>query len=181
MRALPLLWVLACQGEGYRGQSDGVPSAPYAGLSEGASWTWALSPGEELPAEDELVRGRVEGDEIILRQGARYADGLDWGSLRLTTEEGLTLRAWDLDGDSGQRPLLLCPADLEQGSRIEQGSWSCEAALWTPQETFFGTFERALVLTCEGSGPAGTWAFAEDVGLIYLQTGDVELSLVAPW
>lgn len=172
----------ACNGEGFRGDGfSGVLAEDYHGISEDAAWTWTDTPGEELADESLLLRGRVEDGEIRIRRGARYADGEDWGTVKLDVVEGLTLRSWELGGSSGQGPLLLCPAEVAADSRIEQGGWACDAAIWTPQDTFFGTFEQALVLTCEGDGPAGTWAFAEGVGLIHLATGDTELSLVAPW
>ena len=104
------------------------------------------------------------------------------GGISFSTDQGLRLKSMELAGVSVGEERLLAPALVEQGSVVAQGSWRCDVSIDEEIETFYAVFDRTLVSTCEGNQlPAGTWVFAEDMGLVAIISNTTTLELVAPW
>jgi hypothetical protein len=180
-----MLWfLLACSGsgDGVFGSSSGVSA--YSGLWEGGSWTWRTEILDDgaLQDETELLRGKFVGDGVIgLRRGERWADAEDVGELLFTqTDEGLWFDGWSLDGASGQGGKLL-EADPEPNELVVASGGQCVTFVGDTVETFYGVVEFALRAECSGGDGAGSYAFAQDVGLVQLDRDDLFLDLVAPY
>ncbi len=154
----------------------------FLGFDGDGAWTWRDDGSAETPDEASLLHGREASGGIELRRGTRWADAEAAGQLGLVHDAGLALDDWSLGGASG-RGGPLAPQLLEDGGRVVDGKWSCTTSLDAEIETFYAVFDRTLVLDCQGAPgfPAGTWTFAEDIGLVKVESTDVVLDLVAPW
>jgi hypothetical protein len=172
----------ACKGDdvdlsaGERAVGDFFPLA-------GASWTWRDDGSDDEPDQETLLHARATGGgEVGIRRGSRWADGADVGTLTFDLSTGLTLASWDLPDASGAGNRRLAPAIVQTGSNVVTGARSCQSALGVEVETFYAVFDRTLVVTCDGAQfPAGTWVFAEGVGLVAMDADALPIELVAPW
>lgn len=162
------------------GQKDASRWLPLAG--DGA-WTWRDDGADTTPDEETLLHGREVGQgHIEIRRGARWADAAVVGGITFSTEDGIRLKALELGDTTMNGARDLAPSLVEEGAVVSDGSWRCEVTLGEEIETFYAVFDRTLVSTCEGNKlPAGTWVFAEDMGLVAIFANDATLDLVAPW
>jgi hypothetical protein len=174
------LW--GCDG-GAMGTSDGLITADYNGLVDGASWTWRDDvSAEELPAEEALLRGRYVGEGIIeIRRGERFADAEPWGFLEFDTSEGLALVAWELGEVVGEGRTPLSDDRIVDEQLVVSGRAQCVGQTFMTHDTFYATFDAAVRFDCAGGGLPGVYIFAKTVGLVSLRTNSVTLDLVAPW
>lgn len=186
-RLLPLalaagLGVGGCDG-GSTGTSDGLITADYNGLVDGASWTWRDDVStDELPAEEALLRGRYVGEGIIeIRRGARFPDAEPWGFLEFDVSEGLALVAWELGDVVGEGRTPLSEDRIVDEQLIVAGRAQCVGQTFMTHDTFYATFDAAVRFDCAGGGLPGVYVFAKTVGLVSLRTNNVTLDLVAPW
>lgn len=180
LAALLTLW--GCDG-GATGSSDGLITADYSGLVDGATWTWRDDVStDELPAEEELLRGRYVGEGVIeLRRGERFADAEPWGFLEFDTSEGLALTAWELGEVSGEGRTPLSEERILDDQLVVAGRAQCVGQTFMTHDTFYATFDAAVRFDCAGGGLPGVYVFAKSVGLVSLRTSSVTLDLVAPW
>lgn len=175
---------MACSGE-----SSGLGGEPlvsdYTMLEEGASWTYrddSLGPESETPDEDLLLHARHTGDGVVeFRRGARWADGSDEGKLVWSEKNGLSLVEWDLGEAQGSGDLFMSEEVPEREAVTMSGKYSCTTRMDAPIDTYYGTFELALVFDCTGGGMGGTYAFAYGWGLVQVDAGGIVLDLVGPW
>lgn len=180
-----MLGLLACAGQDPLFGSQDIQD--WSGLWDGASWTWrgdAVGRAEETLAPDAatLTLGQHLGDgRIELRLGSRWADADTVGELIFSDDAGITLESWDAQGSSGTGPLRISEPELEDGITAFSPTYSCTLDTNEHVETWYGDFEFAAVFDCTGAGMSGSWVFAENVGLIQAQVGDIQLDLVAPY
>lgn len=179
MRAALLLGLplLACnRREPYENiDPEAAVISDYHGLEDGASWIYRDDGADTEPEESSLLRAQLSSDTIELRRGARWADADPVGHLSWSWDDGLTLTGWSLpSGTEGASEVLV------SGEIIEFAE-GCE--YFIPEEgwpTYHGTFEDAVVFSCT-EPLAVELAFGLGVGLVWLQTDDDTLDLVAPW
>lgn len=178
---LPLSLV-AC-GDGAKTATGEQAVSNWLPLDGEGAWTWRDDGADTAPDEATLLHGRDVGQgRIEIRRGPRWADADVVGGISFSTDQGLRLKAMELAGVSVGEERLLAPALVEQGSVVAQGSWRCDVSIDEEIETFYAVFDRTLVSTCEGNQlPAGTWVFAEDMGLVAIISNTTTLELVAPW
>lgn len=178
---LAALGLVACGG-GAQGAGGDRSLDRYLGFDGDGAWTWRDDGLVEEPDEATLLHGREGASGIELRRGSRWADAEPAGYFGLVVDGGLALDGWALGADSGGARRPMANALLEDGARVVDGDWTCTTTLDAEIETFYAVFDRTLVLECEGGGfPAGTWAFAEDIGLVSVVGQGATLELVAPW
>jgi hypothetical protein len=172
----------ACKGDDVDLSAGERAVADFLPLS-GASWTWRDDGSDEAPDEETLLHAwATGGGEVGIRRGSRWADGDEIGTLTFDLSSGLTLAAWDLPGASGSGGRRLAPAIVKTGTRVVTGARVCQSTLGVEVETFYAIFDRTLVITCDGSQfPAGTWVFAEGIGLVAMDADALPIELVAPW
>ena len=164
--------------------SDGQKEASrWLPLDGEGAWTWRDDEAQTPPDEDTLLHGRDMGQgRIELRRGPRWADAAVIGDITFSVEDGIVLEGLALDDISMGAARPLAPALVEEGAVVSDGSWRCTVGLEEEVETFYAVFDQTLVSTCEGNQlPAGTWVFAEDMGLVAVFAGNRTLDLVAPW
>lgn len=172
-----LLGLLACnRREPYENiDPEAAGISEYHALEEGASWIYRDDQGDSEPDEESLLRAQLSGDTVELRRGARWADAEPVGALSWAWDDGLTLTGWSLpSGDAGDDAVFVSGEIIE----FAEG-----CAYTVPEEgwpTYHGTFEAAVVFTCT-EPLAVELAFGLGAGLIWLQTDDDTLDLVAPW
>jgi len=190
----------ACNSGRFSESAIGVQD--FHGLVLGASWTWRddtlaaqyeePEDGGELevadePAAEQLLKGRLEGDTIVIRRGARFPDGADEGHLQFDTGAGLALVSWDFAGMTGDTWLPLVYDDTAWEDTVQSAAWSCTYNRVDAVRTWYAVFEDTLQITCSGGeGPAATWTFARDRGLVRLDSlegdgGAILLDLVGGW
>ena len=190
--ALPLLLLLtACGEDPLAGtvMEQGLPASAFHTLGEGRSWIYRDDDSDEDPDEEQLLRAQDVGEgRLELRRGSRWADAEPAGHIAWTTERGeLWLSSWELpDGTEGAGGFRMADADPEDGELTSgDGGWRCDLTRQEDgQETWYGTFEGALIIDCVGGndGLGGRYAFGVGAGLVYLETEDgYLLDLVAPW
>jgi len=163
-----------------------VRISDYVPLDEGGAWTYrddANGDSEGLPDDDELVLAQVvEGGEIGLRRGSRWADAVPLGWMVWDVEDGLALEAFsygELEGSQSHRFAQDSPL---VNTEVTDGEWSCETERLATFETWYGEYEHILKITCNGSEVlGGNWFFAKNIGLIRVQGEAFDLDLVAPW
>lgn len=174
---------LAACGDGAKTATGEKDVANWLPLDGEGAWTWRDDGADTAPDEQTLLHGRDMGQgRIEIRRGPRWADADVVGGVTFSTEQGLRLEAMELAGESLGDARLLAPALVEQGSVVSQGAWRCDVTIDEEIETFYALFDRTLVSTCEGNRlPAGTWVFAEDMGLVAIISETTTLDLVAPW
>jgi hypothetical protein len=184
-----LLFGFSCGGSLTPSQTVSSPDIEmYHGLEEGATWTYRddglvwTDTGFELD-EELLLRASYLGEGLIeFRRGARWADGTPYGSLELTTTDGLALSAWDLPIGQGAGEYPFSNATVEVDGTVS-GDWSCKTS--DPEEgidTYYALFENVYVFSCSGGGPEGEYVFAMNTGLVKVSIGEnYTLELVAPW
>lgn len=182
-RALALVPGLLACADGAKTATGEQDVANWLPLDGGGAWTWRDDGADTAPDEQTLLHGRDVGEgRIEIRRGPRWADAAVVGGFTFSTSAGLRLEALELAGIRTEEPRLLAPAVVEQGAAVSQGAWRCEIAIDEEIETFYARFDRTLVSTCEGNQlPAGTWVFAEDMGLVAVFSETTTLDLVAPW
>jgi hypothetical protein len=149
---------------------------------EGA-WTWRDDEQDTAPHEATLLHGRDMGQgRIEIRRGSTWADAELVGEIGFSTDDGLRLESLDLAGRTVGQPRLLAPALVQDAAVVSQNGWSCDVTINEEIDTFYALFDRTLVSRCEGNQlPAGTWVFAEDMGLVAIRSRTIKLELVAPW
>ncbi|MCK6520979.1 hypothetical protein L6R49_05985 [Myxococcota bacterium] len=183
-RLLPLTLIVCwgC-GDGVRGTSDGLLTADYNGLVDGATWTWRDDVStDELPDEAELLRGRYVGEGVIeIRRGERFADAEPWGFLEFDTSEGLALVAWELGEVTGEGRTPLSGDRILDDQLNVSGRAQCVGQTYMTHDTFYATYDAAVRFDCAGGGLPGVYIFSKGVGLVALRTNSVTLDLVAPW
>jgi hypothetical protein len=174
------LW--GCDG-GATGTSDGLITADYSGLVDGASWTWRDDVStDELPAEEELLRGRYVGEGLIeIRRGERFADAEPWGFLEFDVSDGLALVAWELGEVVGEGRTPLSEDRIVDEQLVVAGRAQCVGQTFMTHDTFYATFDAAVRFDCAGGGLPGVYIFAKSVGPVSIRTNAVTLDLVAPW
>lgn len=179
---LGALLLVGC-GDGAKTATGEKEVARWLPLDGGGAWTWRDDGADTAPDESTLLHGRDVGQgHIEIRRGPRWADADVVGGITFSTDGGLQLEALSLAGTEMARARPLAPALVEDGSVVTDGTWRCDVTVDEEIETFYAIFDRTLVSTCEGNKlPAGTWVFAEDIGLVAIFANDTTLDLVAPW
>jgi len=158
--------------------------ADYHGLSTDASWAYRDDGNTvDSPVESEIVRARHLGDGVVdFRRGSRWADGRTEAVLDYALDAEFILQAWDIAGLEGEAELPLGSDQPEHGQSVSADGWKCKTATRGVGTTYYGVFEDVVQYDCSGdAGPAGSFIFALDVGLVHFQIGDYTLDLVAPW
>lgn len=179
-----MIALLACAGDD--GPRPGeTPVSAYTMLEEGHSWTYrddSLGPEAESPDETLLLHARYVGDGTVeFRRGTRWADATDEGKLVWSEEEGLALVEWDLGSVSGSGKVAMSDEVPEGGAVVDSAKHSCTTNTGSPVDTYYGSFELALVFTCTGGEMAGAYAFAYSWGLVQVESEGITLDLVGPW
>jgi hypothetical protein len=180
-----VILLLACSGTEGTTAGGSVLVADYVMLGDGTSWTYrddALGPESDSPAEEELLHARHVGDGVVeFRRGLRWADAIEEGKLVWSEADGLTLVEWDLGEAQGSGEIFMSAEVPEQMAMTVSGKYTCTTFMDAPVDTYYGTFELALVFDCNGGGMGGTYAFAYGWGLVQVDAGGIVLDLVGPW
>jgi len=164
------------------GEEGAVPIASYHGLGGDNAWTWRDDGDTGEPDADELLKAQLDGDVMDIRRGSRWVDGRSEGTLEWSTQGGLFLESWDINGEYGEGPLPFLLDGTSWGVAVGEGDWLCSNAQSTDLATWYAVFPDAVVFTCKGeSGLGGTWAFARGYGLVAVDADSLQLDLVAAW
>ncbi len=186
IRILPLcvLLVLGCDKDENQAVAITNYIADYHGLEDGAAWAYRDDGiTDESPAESDLLRARYLGDGVMdFRRGSRWADARSEATLDFDLDVEFKLQAWDFAGVEGEEDLALGTDQPAQGQSVIGDEWFCSTQMGGLGVTYYGIFEDIVQYDCEGAaGPAGTFIFANGVGLVHFTDGDYTLDLVAPW
>lgn len=185
--ALALL-AAACDEDPNAGGGGAFAISEY--FAGATAWTWRdpsgdADSGDTAVTLDDAALLRAEmGDDGVMevRRGARFADGTKVGSLTwdpVATDLVLAAWSWGSDG-SGDSTFLARNGGLP-GETVANLQGSCVADTADGLETYYGTFEYALVCTCTGThSPDGSYWFAKGFGLVKADTTEFSLDLVAP-
>ena len=158
--------------------------ADYHGLEEGATWAYRDDGvTDESPEESQILRARYMGDGVVdFRRGSRWPDERTEAELDYDLDAEFKLQAWDFAGQEGATELPLGTDQPVNGQSVIADDWLCATTTDGVGVTYYGVFEDIVQYDCQGSsGPAGTFIFALDVGLVRFESEDYTLDLVAPW
>ncbi len=179
------LLLLAC-GNGEGPGSVTQTWGEYAGLDEGAAWSWREtadvldSGGADIT---EAIRGRHTGDGYVeMRLGDPWADAIDLGFLQWDIADGIVLSGWRLGGAESGTPRAFVRTGTEPGEAVSENGFGCLTSRPSePRTVYYATFEDVVEFDCQGD-PAleGLWVFARGHGLIYVSAGIADWELIAP-
>ena len=185
-RYVPLLVValIGCSHPKSTSVTESIDIADFHGFASGAAWSYR-DDGivDEAPEDDDLLRTRYIGGALDFRRGARWADAESTAEAAFyLTDDEFGLSGWDLGPYSGSQRLPLTSTTPAEGQTIKASGWSCVTNRKIEVETYYGFFPDVIQFECEGNaGPAGSWTFAKDIGLVSYVGDEYDLSLVAPW
>ena len=173
------------------GNQDGPGSvtshwSEYAGLEEGAAWSWREAGAAEDTGSADIataIRGRHTGDGYVeLRLGDPWADASALGFLQWDTTDGIALSAWTIGGASGDTPRTFVPDGTEPGETVSADGFSCLVTIPAePRVVYYASFDDVVQAECEGDDAlAGLWVFARGHGLVYVSSGVAEWEFIAP-
>jgi len=163
-------------------EQEVVPITAYHGLNGDNAWTWRDDGDTGEPDPDELLKAQLDDGVMDIRRGSRWVDGRKEGILEWSTDGGLYLERWDINGEYGEGPLPFLVDGTSWGSAVAEGDWLCSNEKSTSAETWYAVFPDAVVFTCKGeSGLGGTWTFAQGYGLVAVDADSILLDLVAAW
>ncbi len=172
-----------CGGGETPGGDATLDLAAYVPLDGSRTWTWRDDGGEDAPADEALVRGRVDADGAIeLRRGLVWSDGAAAGTIRLALDAGLVLEELAVGEAAVEGPVRLADALPEDGDRNIAHGWTCATALGVEVDTFYALYDDALRFDCEdGGGAAWSFGFGAGAGPVRVEGPGLVLDLVAPW
>jgi len=182
-----LIWLLGLTACGEQGADGDIVQGfigDYHGLYDGASWAYRDDAVTDAsPREAEVLRARYTGEGLLdFRRGSRWPDAHTEATLRFDLGSFFTLESWDFAGFEGEATLKLGTSQPAGGQSVSGDSWFCRTSLEEEVSTYYGVFLETVKYSCEGSaGPAGSFIFAKDIGLVYFESEDYVLDLIAPW
>lgn len=172
-----MIWLLLGCGGGGTGGVAPFDLAQMSALDR--AWTWRDDAEDTLPPDAAaLLHGQGGEGGVELRRGERWEDAEPAGRLGLGLEGDLVLDGWSLDGAGEETRVVLVADGATDGDSVSTGSVTCTAARAEPFTTWYATFDPVMDVDC------GEWmhlVFAEDFGLVWMRSGEVELDLVAPY
>ena len=164
--------------------TESIDIADFHGFASEAAWSYR-DDGivDEAPDDDDLLRTRYIQGSLDFRRGARWADSEPTAEISFyLSDDEFGITDWVLGEDSGSQRLPLTSTTPAEGQTIKASGWSCETIRKIEVETYYGFFPDVIQFECEGNtGPAGSWTFAKDIGLVSYIGDEYDLSLVAPW
>jgi len=164
--------------------TEKIDISDFHGFSSEAAWSYR-DDGivDEAPEDTELLRTRYVQGSLDFRRGARWADAEQAAEIAFyLTDDEFGISAWDMGPYAGSARLPLTSTAPKEGQTVKASGWSCETSRDLEIETYYGYFPDVIQFECEGNtGPAGSWTFAKDMGLVSYVGDEYDLSLVAPW
>ena len=175
-----ILLLVGCDAFG--GNAAGVNLSGYAGLDDGASWTWRDDEDSGIPDSEELIHGQHDGSgNVELRRGVQWGTAEPTGNFALDVSDGLALKSWSWEDDGSDSTLPFGKKGVVEGDVTYDGDWRCVLSLPDGVDTFYARYSDVAEFECAGGSLPGTFDFAKGVGLVRLRTKVVALSLVAPY
>jgi len=181
---LALLLVLGCKSNDNQPVAMTQYIADYHGLEDDASWTYRDDDiSDASPDDARLLRARYLGKGVMdFRRGSRWADGRTQAMLVFELDAEFKIIEWKFAGEEGEGDLALGTDQPAQGQSVLGDDWFCSTGTEGIGVTYYGIFEDIVQYDCEGdAGPAGTFIFALEVGLVHFSGENYTLNLVAPW
>ncbi len=146
-------------------------------------WTWRDDGDTGDVVDAEVLRGEMDEDGTLeVRRGPRFSDGEPVGELRWDlTATDLVLDRWEW-GDAGDKEATIFARDgALTGDTVSNLDGACVAEAVDVLQTSYGTFDHALLSTCDGTAaPSGKWWFAKGFGVVRVETETILLDFVAP-
>lgn len=163
-------------------EPPGVTVTEFAGLDDGASWTWRDAADTGLPIAEELVHGHHTGEGMVeLRRGVQWGSAEPVGYLEWDTQLRLGLAGWEFGEDGGDELITLANDGALDGDITFAKSGSCAFTLPEGVDTYYAHFTDVAQFVCSGTSLDGTYYFARTVGLIRLEADAFDLDLIAPY